>query len=34
VYEIYRRLYELLGRSEVGLLHGLKRIRTTERSDS
>jgi L-ribulokinase len=34
VYEIYRRLYELLGRSEVGLLHGLKRIRTTERSHS
>jgi L-ribulokinase len=34
VYEIYRRLYELLGRSEVGLLHGLKRIRTSERSDS
>ena len=24
-------LYELLGQSEVGLLHGLKRIRTTER---
>ena len=34
VYEIYRRLYELLGRSEVGLLHGLKRIRTSERSES
>jgi L-ribulokinase len=28
VYEIYRRLYEILGRSEVDLLHGLKRIRT------
>ena len=34
VYEIYRRLYQLLGQSEVGLLHGLKRIRMTERSDS
>jgi L-ribulokinase len=31
VYEIYRELYELLGRSAVGLLHGLKRIRN-ERS--
>jgi L-ribulokinase len=28
VYEIYRRLYEMLGRSEVGLMHELKRIRT------
>jgi L-ribulokinase len=28
VYEIYRRLYEYLGRSEVRLLHDLKRIRT------
>jgi L-ribulokinase len=28
VYAIYRRLYEILGRSEVDLLHGLKRIRT------
>ncbi len=28
VYEIYRTLYELLGRSEVRLLHDLKRIRT------
>jgi L-ribulokinase len=28
VYEIYRRLYDILGRSEVDLLHGLKRIRT------
>ncbi|MGN6872503.1 MAG: ribulokinase [Solirubrobacteraceae bacterium] len=31
VYEIYRTLYEFLGRSEVGLLHELKRI-GTERS--
>ena len=31
VYEIYRTLYETLGRSEVRLLHDLKRIRT-ERS--
>jgi L-ribulokinase len=31
VYEIYRSLYDMLGRSEVRLLHGLKRIRT-ERS--
>jgi L-ribulokinase len=31
VYAIHRRLYELLGRSEVELLHGLKRIRN-ERS--
>ena len=28
VYAIYRDLYELLGRSRVDLLHGLKRIRT------
>jgi L-ribulokinase len=27
VYEIYRSLYDLLGSSQVGLLHGLKRIR-------
>jgi L-ribulokinase len=27
VYAVYRRLYELLGRSEVELLHALKRIR-------
>jgi L-ribulokinase len=27
VYPIYRELYELLGRSEAELLHGLKRIR-------
>jgi L-ribulokinase len=33
VYEIYRRLYEYLGRSEVRLLHDLKRIRT-ERSQA
>jgi len=32
VYEIYRTLYEMLGRSEVRLLHDLKRIRT-ERSE-
>jgi L-ribulokinase len=31
VYPIYRSLYELLGRSEVELLHGLKRIRTERR---
>jgi len=31
VYEIYRTLYELLGRTEVGLLHELKRIRTERR---
>ena len=30
VYAIYRALYELLGRSEVELLHGLKRIRTNQ----
>jgi L-ribulokinase len=28
VYEIYRSLYDTLGRSQVELLHGLKRIRT------
>jgi hypothetical protein len=28
VYPVYRDLYEILGRSEVGLLHALKRIRT------
>jgi L-ribulokinase len=33
VYEIYRTLYDILGRSNVELLHGLKRIRT-ERSAS
>jgi L-ribulokinase len=31
VYEVYHRLHDLLGRSHVELLHGLKRIRT-ERS--
>jgi L-ribulokinase len=31
VYGIYRRLYELLGRTEVELLHGLKRIRSDSR---
>ncbi len=31
VYGVYRGLYELLGRSEVDLLHGLKRIRTERR---
>ena len=30
VYAIYRELYEMLGRSQVELLHGLKRIRTTK----
>jgi L-ribulokinase len=34
VYEIYRSLYELLGRSHVELLHGLKRIRTTARTQA
>ncbi len=34
VYEIYRSLYERLGRTEAELLHGLKRIRTTERRPS
>jgi len=28
VYAIYRSLYDTLGRSQVELLHGLKRIRT------
>jgi L-ribulokinase len=28
VYPVYRRLYEILGQSEVGLLHALKRIRS------
>jgi L-ribulokinase len=31
VYDVYRRLYETLGRSQVELLHGLKRIRTEQR---
>jgi len=30
VYAIYRELYELLGRSQVGLLHGLKNLRNQE----
>ena len=33
VYAIYRDLYELLGRSQVELMHELKRIRTTERGE-
>jgi L-ribulokinase len=32
VYEVYRSLYEILGRSEVRLLHDLKRIRAERRS--
>ena len=32
VYAIYRSLYELLGRSDVELLHGLKRIYTERRA--
>jgi L-ribulokinase len=32
VYEIYRSLYETLGRSQVQLLHRLKRIRTDKRA--
>ena len=31
VYEIYRKLYDMLGRTEVRLLHDLKRIRTERR---
>ncbi|MBV9368013.1 MAG: ribulokinase [Solirubrobacterales bacterium] len=31
VYAIYRSLYDILGRSEVGLLHELKRIRVERR---
>ena len=31
VYEIYRTLYDMLGRSEVQLLHELKRIRVERR---
>jgi L-ribulokinase len=34
VYAIYRDLYETLGRSQVGLLHGLKRIRANQRRGS
>ena len=33
VYAIYRGLYDLLGRSQVELMHELKRIRTTERGE-
>jgi L-ribulokinase len=33
VYAIYRELYELLGRSQVELMHELKRIRTSERGE-
>jgi L-ribulokinase len=33
VYAIHRRLYELLGRSEVELLHGLKRIRMGSKTE-
>jgi hypothetical protein len=33
VYEIYRTLYDTLGRSEVRLMHELKRIRS-ERTDA
>lgn len=32
VYAVYRSLYELLGRSDVELLHGLKRIYTERRA--
>ncbi len=32
VYAIYRSLYELLGRGQVELLHGLKRIRAERRT--
>jgi len=31
VYEIYRKLYDMLGRTEVRLMHDLKRIRTERR---
>jgi L-ribulokinase len=34
VYAIYRDLYETLGRSQAGLLHGLKRIRANQRRAS
>jgi L-ribulokinase len=33
VYAIYRTLYESLGRSDVELLHGLKRIRAERGAD-
>jgi L-ribulokinase len=32
VYAVYRSLYELLGRSEAGLLHDLKRIYSERRA--
>jgi L-ribulokinase len=32
VYRVYRELYESLGRAQVELLHGLKRIRTERRA--
>jgi L-ribulokinase len=31
VYDVYRRLYETLGRSQAELLHGLKRVRAEQR---
>jgi hypothetical protein len=34
VYAIYRDLYETLGRSQVDLLHGLKRIRTERQGNA
>ncbi|MGB9184836.1 MAG: ribulokinase [Solirubrobacteraceae bacterium] len=34
VYDLYRSLYETVGRSQVELLHGLKRIRTETRRRS
>jgi L-ribulokinase len=34
VYPVYRSLYEILGHSEVGLLHELKRIRSKREEDS
>ncbi len=34
VYPVYRSLYEILGRTEVGLLHTLKRIRTGKEEGS
>ena len=34
VYAVYREVYETLGRTQVELLHGLKRIRTNQRRTS
>jgi L-ribulokinase len=34
VYAVYRRLYEILGQTEVGLLHALKAIRTRKEEGS